>query len=66
MEETKITPRRLARQMAKHQLDGNHVTGYNKPTTLMNGKVGPSTFAQNWKKLAIEAMKPRNKKGAKK
>ena len=66
MEEKRIFPCRLARQMAKHQLDRRGATGYNKPSRLMNGKVGPSTFAQHWKHFAIEAMQPRNKKGAKK
>lgn len=63
MEETKkvkITPRRLARQVAKHQLDRSHITGYNK------NSAGGSTFSKKWKEIVITAMKPRNKKGAKK
>lgn len=66
MNETKITPRRLARQVAKHQLDRSHITGYNKERTGITGRWTPSTFASKWKKIVIAAMKPRNKKGAKK
>ena len=63
-----IHPRRLARKMAKAQLDRRGATGYNKPTTLLNGKVGPSVFAQHWKAFAVEASKftRSKKKGAKK
>lgn len=63
-----IHPRRLARKMAKAQLDRRGATGYNKPTTLLNGKVGPSVFAQHWKAFAVEASKFTlgKKKGAKK
>ena len=66
MEETKkvkITPRRLARQVAKHQLDRSHITGYNKERTGITGSKMPSS---KWKEIVITAMKPRNKKGAKK
>ena len=69
MEETKkvkITPRRLARQVAKHQLDRSHITGYNKERTGITGSKMPSTFSSKWKEIVITAMKPRNKKGAKK
>ena len=48
MEETKkvkITPRRLARQVAKHQLDRSHITGYNKERTGIAGRKMSSTFA---------------------
>lgn len=68
MEESKIRhihPRRLARKMAKAQLDRRGATGYNKPSRLMNGKVGPSTFAQHWKAFAVEASKFTKSKGAK-
>lgn len=61
-----LHPRRFARKMAKAQLDSRGATGYNKPSTLINGKVGPSIFAQRWKHFAIEAMQPRKKKGVKK
>lgn len=61
-----IHPRRLARQVAKHQLDRSHITGYNKERTGINGNKYPSTFAEKWKEIVITAMKPRNKKGAKK
>lgn len=61
-----IHPRRLARQVAKHQLDRSHITGYNKERTGIGGNKMPSTFASKWKEIVITAMKPRNKKGAKK
>ena len=61
-----IHPRRLARQVAKHQLDRSHVTGYNKERTGIGGNKMPSTFASKWKEIVITAMKPQNKKGAKK
>ena len=60
MNDIKITPRRLARQVAKHQLDRSHVTGYNKTNA------GVSTFSRSWKNIVIEAIKPRNKKGVRK
>lgn len=66
MNELKITPRRLARQVAKHQLDRSHVTGYNKERTGIGGNKMPSTFASKWKEIVITAMKPRNKKGVRK
>ena len=66
MNETKITPRRLARQVAKHQLDRSHITGYNKERTEIGGNKMPSTFASKWKEIVITAMKPRNKKGVRK
>lgn len=63
-----IHPRRLARKMARAQLDRRGATGYNKPRTLINGKVAPSVFAQHWKPFAVEASKFTlgKKKGAKK
>ena len=61
-----IHPRRLARKMAKAQLDRSHITGYNKERTGITGRKNPSTFSQKWKEIVITAMKPRNKKGAKK
>ena len=68
MEENKVRifPRRLARMMAKAQLDRRGATGYNKPHILPNGKIAPSTFAQHWKHFAIEASQIKNPKGAKK
>lgn len=62
----RIHPRRLARQMAKHQLDRSHITGYNKERTGITGRKMPSTFASKWKEIVITAMKPRNRKGGKK
>lgn len=61
-----IHPRRLARQMAKAQLDRSHITGYNKERTGIDGNKMPSTFASKWKEIVITAMKPRNKKGVRK
>ena len=61
-----IHPRRLARKMAKAQLDRSHITGYNKERTGIAGRKMSSTFASKWKEIVITAMKPRNKKGAKK
>lgn len=55
-----IHPRRLARQVAKAQLDRSRITGYNK------NSAGGSTFSQKWKEIVIAAMKPRNRKGRKK
>ena len=69
MEENKvrISPRRLARMMAKAQLDRRGVTGYNKPSMVMNKwRVGPSRFSQHWKHFAVEASQIKNPKGAKK
>ena len=66
MNDIKITPRRLARQVAKHQLDRNHITGYNKERTRIDGNKMPSTFASKWKEIVITAMKPQNKKGVRK
>jgi len=51
----RVTPRRLARQMAKAQLDRRGVTGYNKERIGLDGKKMPSIFARNWRKLAQEA-----------
>ena len=60
-----IHPRRLARKMAKAQLDRRGATGYNK-----HGKrAGGSTFFRTWRYFAVEAgkfTKPSKKKGAKK
>lgn len=66
MNDIKITPRRLARQVAKHQLDRSHITGYNKERTRIDGNKMPSTFASKWKEIVITAMQPRNKKGVRK
>lgn len=51
----RIHPRKLARQMAKAQLDRQKVTGYNKETVSRDGYKIPSVFARNWRKLAQEA-----------
>lgn len=59
-----IHPRRLARKMAKAQLDRRGATGYNK-----HGKrAGGSTFSRTWRDFAVEASKftRSKKKGAKK
>lgn len=51
----KIHPRKLARQMAKAQLDASKVTGYNKERIGMDGKKMPSVFARNWRTLSLKA-----------
>lgn len=61
-----IHPRRLARKIAKAQLDRSHITGYNKDHTGIAGSKMPSPFASKWKEIVITAMKPRNKKGVRK
>ena len=66
MNDIKITPRRLARQVAKHQLYRSHVTGYKKERTGIGGNKMPSTFASKWKEIVITAMKSRYKKGVRK
>ena len=70
MEEEKkirLHPRRLARRMAKAELDRRGATGYNKPTVVMGaGRTGPSKFSVIWRKFALEASKTNNSKGAKK
>lgn len=58
-----IHPRRLARKMAKAQLDRRGATGYN------GGKRGGgSIFSRTWRDFAVEASKFTlgKKKGAKK
>ena len=66
METKSIHPRRLARKMAKAQLDKAKVTGYNKERTGIGGNTMQSTFARKWKEIVITAMKPQNKKGVRK
>lgn len=67
-----IHPRRLARKMAKAQLDRRGATGYNKHGVSTIGKPirrGISTFSRTWRDFAVEASKftkPSKKKGAKK
>ena len=68
--EKKVTlhPRKLARSMAKAQLDKSKVTGYNKERIGVDGKKMPSVFARNWRYLAQQAaglIKPRKKRGRK-
>ncbi len=68
MEKKSIHPRKLARQMAKAQLDKAKVTGYNKERIGMDGKKMPSAFARNWRDLAQQAaglIKPKKKRGRK-
>ena len=73
-QEKKISlhPRRLARKMAKAQLDRRGATGYNKHGVSTIGKPirrGISTFSRTWRDFAVEASKftkPSKKKGAKK
>ena len=64
MDNTRIHPRKLARQMAKAQLDRQKVTGYNKESIGPTGNKMPSPFARSWKQLAQEAagmVKPKKK-----
>lgn len=64
MDNTRIHPRKLARQMAKAQLDRQKVTGYNKERIGFDGRKMPSLFTRSWKKLAQEAaaqIKPKKK-----
>ena len=58
-----IHPRRLARKMAKAQLDRRGATGYND-----GERAGGSTFSRTWREFAVEASKftRSKKKGAKK
>ena len=58
---TNIHPRRLARQMARAQLDKAKVTGYNKEHHPKAGKI-PSVFARNWKKIVADTIKKGDKK----
>ena len=63
-----IKPRKLARQMAKAQLDKSKVTGYNKERIGPGGRKMPSVFARNWRDLAQQAagmIKPKRKRGRK-
>ena len=69
MKKTHIHPRRLARKMAKAQLDKAGLTGYNKEGIDINGKRTPSKFATNWKAVVKEVIeqpsKFKKRKGAK-
>lgn len=55
MEVKTIHPRKLARSMAKAQLDKAKVTGYNKERIGPNGRKMPSMFSINWKDLSLQA-----------
>lgn len=62
-----IKPRKLARQMAKAQLDKSKVTGYNKERIGKDGRKMPSVFARNWRDLAQQAsgmIKPKKRSRA--
>ena len=66
-----IHPRRLARKMAKAQMDRRGATGYNKYRVSAVGKPmrrGLSVFSRTWRDFAVEASKFTlgKKKGAKK
>lgn len=65
MEKKTIHPRKLARQMAKSQLDKSKITGYNKEPIGPNGRKMRSLFARNWRDLAQQAaglIKPKKKR----
>ena len=68
--EKKVTlhPRKLARSMAKAQLEQSSVTGYNRERIGPDGRKMPSVFARNWRDLARQAaglIKPKKKRGRK-
>ena len=65
MEPKTIHPRRLARRMAKAQLDKAKVTGYNKERIGPDGRKMPSAFARNWRDLAQQAAGMAKRKGRK-
>lgn len=68
MEKVTFHPRKLARSMAKAQLEKSGITGFNKERTGMSGKKMPSIFARNWRDLAKTAalnIGPRKKRGRK-
>ncbi len=54
MEIKKITPRKLARTMARKRLEKAGASGYNKRWVVM-GKKMLSRFARSWKELAAQA-----------
>ena len=65
--EKKVTlhPRKLARSMAKAQLEQSGVTGYNRERTGPDGRKMPSVFARNWRDLAKQAawlVKPKKRR----
>lgn len=67
MNETKKTslhPRRLARSVARAQLQKAGVTGFNKSMKLPNGMRIPSMFSANWRNTAARAVtaSPKKKK----
>ena len=62
MEKKTIHPRKLARQMAKSQLDKAKVTGYNKEPIGPTGRKTPSLFSRKWRELAVQAIQPKPKK----
>ena len=68
MEKVHIHPRKLARRVAKAQLDKGKVTGYNKQHVGMDGRRSPSAFARGWRKIVVDLRNPGSpvKKGRKK
>lgn len=71
MDEKKITmhPRRLARKLAKRQLDMTGATGYNKIPPAFGREKPKSPFSRNWRKIASDAIrrkKTRKTKGERK
>lgn len=47
-----IHPRKLARSIARHELERHGYRGFNKPRFTPDGKRAPSNFAANWRTLA--------------
>ena len=72
MAQIHLHPRKLARKMAKAQLDRRGATGYCKPGISPTGKPDSnsgSAFSRSWREFAVEASNytsSRKKKGAKK
>ena len=58
-EKKKITlhPRRLARKLAKRQLDQAGATGYNKVPPAVGREKPKSPFSRNWRKIAADALR---------
>ena len=48
-------PRKLARSMARAELEKKKITGYNKERIGSTGRKMPSVMARNWRDLAMPA-----------
>ena len=58
-EKKKITlhPRRLARKLAKRQMDQAGATGYNKVPPAVGREKPKSPFSRNWRKIAKDTIR---------